>query len=83
MLIILHGEADDTVPIRYGRALFEAAREPKEAVWIRGGGHEDLAEFGLRRIVFDFLARRLPGLSASLTRPAHRNAPPDAPDSAE
>jgi uncharacterized protein len=59
-VLIVHGEADGIVPIRYGRALFEAAREPKEAVWIRGGGHEDLAEFGLRRIVFDFLARRVP-----------------------
>ncbi len=42
------------------KALFEAARDPKEAVWILGGGHEDLSRFGLRRIVFDFLARRLP-----------------------
>jgi hypothetical protein len=29
-------------------------------VWIRSGGHEDLAQFGFRRIVFDFLARQLP-----------------------
>jgi hypothetical protein len=61
-VLIIHGEADDIVPIRYGRALFEAAAEPKEAGWIRGGGHEDLAEFGLRWIVLAFLARWLPGL---------------------
>lgn len=58
-VLIIHGEADEIVPIRYGRALFEAAREPKEAAWIPNGGHEDLADFGLYRIVFAFLARRL------------------------
>jgi fermentation-respiration switch protein FrsA (DUF1100 family) len=59
-VLIIHGDADGIVPIRYGRALFDAAREPKEAAWISGGGHEDLPQFGLRGIVFDFLARRLP-----------------------
>jgi fermentation-respiration switch protein FrsA (DUF1100 family) len=59
-LLIVHGDADGIVPIRYGRALFEAAREPKEATWIPGGGHEDLMRFGLSRIVFDFLDRRVP-----------------------
>jgi fermentation-respiration switch protein FrsA (DUF1100 family) len=82
-VLIIHGEADDIVPIRYGRALFEAAREPKEAAWIRGAGHEDLAEFGLRRIVLEFLARQLPGHPAPLTRPVHVNTPPDAPANAQ
>lgn len=59
-ILIVHGDADTVVPIRYAKALFEAARDPKEAVWILGGGHEDLSRFGLRPIVFDFLARRLP-----------------------
>ena len=59
-VLIVHGDADEIVPIRYGRALFEAAQEPKEAAWIPGGGHEDLAQFGLSRIVLDFLARRVP-----------------------
>lgn len=59
-VLIVHGDADTVVPIRYAKALFEAARDPKEAAFIPGGGHEDLSRFGLRRIVFDFLARRLP-----------------------
>lgn len=58
-LLIVHGDADSIVPIRYGKQLFEAAREPKEAAWIPGGGHENLGRFGLRDIVLDFLARRL------------------------
>lgn len=59
-LLIVHGDGDRVVPIRYGKMLFDAALQPKEAVWISGGGHEDLARFDLHRIVFDFLARRLP-----------------------
>ncbi len=53
-LLIVHGDGDRVVP------MFDAALQPKEAVWISGGGHEDLARFDLHRIVFDFLARRLP-----------------------
>lgn len=59
-LLIVHGDGDRVVPMRYGKILFDAALQPKEAVWISGGGHEDLARFDLHRIVFDFLARRLP-----------------------
>ena len=59
-VLVVHGDADDIVPIRFGRALFEAAQEPKEAAWILGGGHEDLAQFGLGRMVLSFLDRRVP-----------------------
>ena len=59
-VLVVHGDADDIVPIRYGRALFEAAQEPKEAAWISGGGHEDLGRFGLTRMVLSFLDRRVP-----------------------
>ena len=59
-VLIVHGDADKIVPIRYGRALFEAAHEPKEAAWIQGGGHENLAQFGLGRMVLSFLDRRVP-----------------------
>ena len=59
-VLIVHGDADKIVPIPYGRALFEAAQEPKEAAWIQGGGHENLAQFGLSRMVLSFLDRRVP-----------------------
>jgi uncharacterized protein len=59
-LLIVHGVGDAVVPIQYAKALFEAARQPKEAVWVADGGHEDLSRFGLHRIVFNFLDRRLP-----------------------
>ena len=39
-LLILHGDADEIMPIAHGRRLFDAATEPKRAVWMRGGGHQ-------------------------------------------
>ncbi len=56
-LLILHGERDNVVPARYGRALHEAAREPKE-LWIAPeGDHNDLYDHGAREVVLEFLAR--------------------------
>lgn len=60
-LLIVHGEADQVVPVHLGRALFAAAGEPKEAAWIADARHENLAAFGMQRRVFDYLARRLDG----------------------
>ncbi len=58
-LLLVHGERDRTVPVRFGRKLFAAATEPKEAVFIPGAGHGDLYEHGMGEIVLDFLRRRL------------------------
>jgi uncharacterized protein len=38
-IFILHGEADEVVPVAMGRRLFAAANEPKEIKTIPGGGH--------------------------------------------
>lgn len=38
-LFILHGEADDVVPVQMGKRLFAAANEPKEMRTIADGGH--------------------------------------------
>ncbi len=55
-LLILHGEADDIVPARLARRLFEAAREPRSLRLIPGAGHNDLDRFGVERPVLEFLA---------------------------
>lgn len=44
-LLVLHGDRDPTVPVRYGRRLFAAAPEPKEMLEIEGGGHVDLFDY--------------------------------------
>jgi fermentation-respiration switch protein FrsA (DUF1100 family) len=58
-LLVLHGDADAVIPVRFGRTLFEAARHPKEAHFIPGGGHADLYDFGIDRVILDFLGRHL------------------------
>jgi uncharacterized protein len=38
-VFVLHGEADDIVPVEMGRRLFAAANEPKEIRTMSGAGH--------------------------------------------
>ena len=45
-LLIMHGENDPAIPIRFGERLFGMANEPKQFVRFPGGGHENLDEFG-------------------------------------
>lgn len=40
-LLVLHGDSDEIVPLKAGRSLFEAAREPKRFHVIPGAGHND------------------------------------------
>ena len=54
-LFVFHGENDRTVPVRFGRALFDLAREPKQAAWLPGGDHNDLYDMGAGEAVLEFL----------------------------
>jgi fermentation-respiration switch protein FrsA (DUF1100 family) len=58
-ILVLHGERDRVVPIRFGRALFDAAPQPKEFWLSREGGHEDLGRYGAMEAVRGFLERRI------------------------
>lgn len=40
-LLILHGEQDETIPIRHGKTLLEAANQPKEAIFFPDVGHNN------------------------------------------
>jgi len=42
-LLVMHGDADQTVPERMGQRVFEAAPEPKRYVAFPNGGHSDFA----------------------------------------
>ncbi len=46
-LLVIHGERDRVIPIRFGRRLFAAAREPKQMKVYPTAGHNDLPRFGL------------------------------------
>ncbi len=61
-VFILHGTADEIVPVQMGRRLFDKAPDPKEAWWIDGGRHNDLPDVAGRRFwdaPADFLNRLL------------------------
>jgi fermentation-respiration switch protein FrsA (DUF1100 family) len=55
-LLVMHGEQDRIVPIRFGERLFALAREPKRFVRFPGGGHVNLDDFGAAKVVQTFLA---------------------------
>lgn len=40
-VLVMHGQADRTIPIAHGQALYEAASEPKMALWVEGADHND------------------------------------------
>lgn len=56
-VLVLHGERDTVIPPKFGRILFEAAPEPKEAHYLPEGRHNDLPDHGSALLVMDFLKR--------------------------
>jgi pimeloyl-ACP methyl ester carboxylesterase len=45
-LLMIHGSADTTIPLRLGEKLFAAANQPKQWLTIEGGAHSDLDQIG-------------------------------------
>jgi uncharacterized protein len=58
-LLVLHGERDMIVPVRHGRALLDAAPEPKEGWFASEASHETLARFGALEVAIAFIQRRV------------------------
>jgi fermentation-respiration switch protein FrsA (DUF1100 family) len=56
-IFIVHGEADDVVPVDMGRRLFEAANEPKEIKIFAGAGHDDHDQHGSFEIINRWIDR--------------------------
>jgi fermentation-respiration switch protein FrsA (DUF1100 family) len=40
-VLVVHGTDDEVIPVAHGRRLFEAARQPKQALWV-DGHHNDV-----------------------------------------
>jgi len=55
-LLVLHGERDRVVPLRFGEALFALANQPKRMVRFPNGAHVDLDDHGAADVVKKFLA---------------------------
>lgn len=58
-LLVMHGDADETVPQYMGRQVFEAAPEPKTFVSFPGSGHRDIANHMVVPAITSFVARTL------------------------
>lgn len=54
-LLVIHGELDRTTPVQFGRLVFEAAAEPKQAFFPAGAGHNDLMQHGMPERVLSFI----------------------------
>jgi len=55
LVLVLYGESDTVVPIRYGERLFEMIAAPKRFVRIPGGGHNDVDQYGATETALRFL----------------------------
>ncbi len=42
-VLVMHGQADQTIPIQHGQRLYEAASEPKMSLWVAEAGHNDFS----------------------------------------
>lgn len=58
-VFVMHGEHDRVIPIRFGRELFQAAHEPKDAKWFPEGTHTNFDELGGPALVLEFLRHHL------------------------
>src|SRR5262249_26628809 len=54
-VLVMHGERDPAIPIRFGERLFALAREPKRFVRFPNGGQDDLDAHGSNAAVREFL----------------------------
>lgn len=58
-VLVIHGENDTLIPVRFARKLFDAAPEPKEGHFLPGGTHGNLYRLGAGRLVLDFIRRNM------------------------
>jgi len=42
-VLIIHGTQDSVINLSHGRGLFAAANDPKQALWVEGANHNDVA----------------------------------------
>lgn len=58
-LLVIHGGEDTVIPQKYGRRLFDAAHEPKQAHYVPDATHNDLLDYGMAPLIIEFLDRHV------------------------
>jgi fermentation-respiration switch protein FrsA (DUF1100 family) len=56
-LLVVHGEADEVIPVSMGRAVYAAANGPKEIATFPGAGHSDHHLYGTGEEIFRWIER--------------------------
>jgi fermentation-respiration switch protein FrsA (DUF1100 family) len=56
-LLLMHGEIDQVVPVKFGKMLFAAANEPKQAEFIPDAGHNDVYSLRIQQLVMSFIGK--------------------------
>jgi fermentation-respiration switch protein FrsA (DUF1100 family) len=56
-LLLLHGEQDDVVPVKFGKELFAAANEPKQAEYVPDAGHNNVYNLHIQQVVLNFIGK--------------------------
>jgi fermentation-respiration switch protein FrsA (DUF1100 family) len=41
-ILVIHGTEDEVIPVSHGRRLYDAAGQPKQALWVEGAHHNDV-----------------------------------------
>jgi fermentation-respiration switch protein FrsA (DUF1100 family) len=59
-VLVMHGEADQVVPIALGERLYGMIKAPKRFVRFPGAGHLDLSAHGANEVAREFIAGRPP-----------------------
>lgn len=72
-VMVLHGEADRVVPADMGRAVFDAAQQPKQSYFVPHFGHEEMVDRGAPDQVLGWLAAIQP--AAREKQPAETVSP--------
>ena len=67
-LLVLHGEADRVIPVRFGKRVFALAETPKAALFHPQAGHNDLFDYPevVQRVIA-FVREQVPGAAADCT----------------
>ena len=55
-LLVIHGDRDGVVPLRFGREVFDAAADPKQFLELPGAGHNDILSVSGRDYVGPLVA---------------------------
>lgn len=60
-ILLIHGERDRVVPVKFGRKLLEAANQPKQGIFVPQASHNDLYSYGVASAVRRYLVRKYGG----------------------